>query len=112
MKKKGRDEDTALSPNLKQQPINHRAWHSSKGMHGLFLSAKWLPVSTPKLRLLSSSFSLSPYLVMSHCIFQYILPQTCGGEVVLGGWGFIDVKEACCLALTNELSGQTSSEWE
>ena len=43
---------------------------------------KWLPVPPPLQKTLhphASSFSLSPYLVMSHCIFQYILPQTCGG---------------------------------
>ena len=86
-------------------------------MHGLFLSAKLsgCQFSTPKT---PPTFSLSPHLVMSHCIFQCILAQTCGGEVlvevvvvaVVGG--FIDARETRRLALTNELSGQTSSEWE
>lgn len=75
-RKKGKRWGHSVSPNLKQQPINQRAWRCSKAMHGLFLSAKlsgcqFLP---PKLLLLAPSFSLSPYLVMSHCIFQYILP--------------------------------------
>lgn len=54
---------------------------------------KWLPISTTET---PPSPSLSPYLVMSHCIFQYILLQTCGGEVVLmvSGWGFIDARAA------------------
>lgn len=54
---------------------------------------KWLPVSPLNLLLFSPSFPLSPYLVMSHCIFQYILLQTCGGwgGVLGGGCGVGDV---------------------
>lgn len=43
---------------------------------------KWMPVSPPKTPPSCSLLLAVPYLVMSHCIFQYILPQTCGGEVV------------------------------
>lgn len=86
---KGKRRGHCMSPNLKQQPINHRARRCSKAMHGLFLSAKlsgcqFLP---PKLLPLTPSLALSPYLVMSHCIFQYILLQTCGGEVALAVGG-------------------------
>lgn len=56
-----------MSPSLKQQPINHRAWRSSKAMHGLFLRAKLsgcqflLPPSQKKKLLpCAPSFSMSP----------------------------------------------------
>lgn len=106
-KRSGRDEDT-VSLTLKQQPINHRAWRCSEAMHGLFHCAKlsgcqFLPTPPKKLPRASSSSSLSPYLVMSHCIFQYILPQTCGDAGGEGG-GVTDARVARRLALTNELS--------
>lgn len=80
-------------------------------MDGLFLGTKLsgcqflpLPKNLPHR---APSSSLSPYLVMSHCIFQYILPQACGdgdGGGGVGG-GVTHASVARRLALTNELSG-------
>lgn len=64
----------------------------------------------------TSSHSSYPDLVMSHCIFQNIVPRMCdreGGAWLVVGGGRLGYGCASRLALTNELSGQTSRrrEW-
>lgn len=101
-----------MSPTLKQQPINHRVWRCSKAMHGLFLSAKLSGCQFLPPKLLPPSHC--PPILSCHTVFSSTSSHRHVVEVVVvvGGGGFIDARETRRLALTNELSGQTSSEWE
>lgn len=102
----------------KSETTANKSQSSSKAMHGLFLRAKLsgcqflLPPSQKKKLLpCAPSFSMSP-LSCHVTLYFPVHPPTDVWQSEGVGRGVIDAREACCLALTNELSGQTSSEWE
>lgn len=82
-----------VSPTLKQQPINHRAWRCSKAMHGLFLSAKLSGCQSPPPKENSSPVlppSFCPPILSCHTVFsstsshRRVVVRWVGGEGVYG----------------------------
>lgn len=111
MEKRGRDEDTVCVSNFETTANKSQSVALLKGDAWIIsqCQVKWLPVPPPKK---NSSPVLPPFcppILSCHTVFS----STSSHRRVVVRWGgFIDAREARRLALTNELSGQTSSEWE